>query len=189
MNSIRSLSRHPSALANSRRQRRQRGNAVLFTLLAMVIGGVMVAVGIAQYQDADRAALVQATVAEVNSIIGNAKQNYGQYLYRDLDTAVAVGSRVIPPALHASATTATNKFGGAITLAANATLGSADLTYNGVPQEVCTSLINGTQGMAQGITVGGTAVKTAGGDVEIAALNTSCTTAATANITWTFGRS
>jgi PilS N terminal len=173
---------------------RQSGNAILFTLLAMVIGGVVVAVGITQYQDADRAAQIQGAVAEVNSIIGNAKQNYGQYSYANLSTAVAVGSRVIPPNLAVlpaggggGATTALNKFRGAINLVASATASSADLTYAQVPSEICTALVNGTQGLADNITVGGTAVKTPGGVVQIGTLNTSCTAGAV-DIVWTFGR-
>jgi PilS N terminal len=175
-------------------QKRQSGNAILFTLLAMVIGGVVVAVGITQYQDADRAAQIQGAVAEVNSIIGNAKQNYGQYSYVGLVTQVAVGSRVIPPnlavqpaAAGTAPTTARNKFRGAINLQASATPSSADLTYAQVPSEICTALVNGTQGLAENITVGGTAVKTPGSIVNIGALNNSCG-AAVSDIVWTFGR-
>ena len=167
----------------------QRGNAVLFTLLAMVIGGVVVAVGISQYQDADRSASVQATVAEVNSIIGNAKQNYGQYSYVGLTTAVAVGSRVIPANLQATATTANNKFGGAISLNTGTAPGAAVLEYAAVPQEVCTSIVNGTQGMAQQVSVAGTLVKATGGGVNVATLNAQCTSAAAVSINWEFGRS
>lgn len=172
------------------RTRAQRGNAVLFTLLAMVIGGVVVAVGVAQYQDADRSATVQSTVAEINSIIGNTKQNYGQYSYAGLTTPVAVGSRVIPEALQATATTANNKFGGAIELKEpSAGSGTALLSYAGVPRELCTSIVNGTQGMAQTIKVGTSSVKSVGSPVSMGNLNTGCTAAATVTISWEFGRS
>jgi hypothetical protein len=168
----------------------QRGNAILFTLLAMVIGGVVVAVGITQYQDADRAAQIQSTVAEVNSIIGNAKQNYGQYAYAGLTTAAAVGSRVIPPSLHTGAATATNKFGGIITLAEVVGTGTAALTYPNVPVDVCTAIINGTQGLAEQVNAGAgsAAIKSAGAAVDVAALNAACTSGAAVNIVWTFGR-
>ena len=179
-----------SATASNLRTRTQRGNAVLFTLLAMVIGGVVVAVGVAQYQDADRSATVQATVAEVNSIIGNAKQNYGQYSYKGLSTEVAVGSRVIPENLKVSDTKANNKFGGAIDLVVSTgTAGTALLTYAGVPRELCNSIVNGTQGMAQVIKVGTTSVKSVGSPVDAATLNTRCTANATVDVSWEFGRS
>jgi hypothetical protein len=169
----------------------QRGNAILFTLLAMVIGGIVVAVGITQYQDADRAAQVQSTVTEVNSIIGNTKQNYGQYSYVGLTTAVAVGSRVIPPSLAVAtaAGTASNKFGGAITLDASTTVAAgANLAYAAVPADICTALVNGTQGLADTVQVGAQPIKTAGGPVDVAGLNTGCTSGPNVTITWTFGR-
>jgi hypothetical protein len=156
----------------------------------MVIGGVVVAVGITQYQDADRAAQIQSTVAEVNSIIGNAKQNYGQYAYAGLNTAAAVGSRVIPPNLHTGAATATNKFGGVIALDEVVGTGTASLTYPNVPANVCTAIINGTQGLAEQVSAGAgaAAIKAAGGAVDVAVLNASCTSGVSVNIVWTFGR-
>lgn len=174
----------------SRTQRRQRGNAVLFTLLSMVIGGIVVAVGVTQYQDADRAASVQATVAEVNTIIGNVKQNYGQYSYAGLTTGIAVGSRVIPESLQTSQTAARNKFGGAIEMRERAPAGSgtAELVYPNVPRGICTSVINGTQGLAREILIGATVVKPENGVVDLGALNTGCSTAAAADITWVIGR-
>jgi hypothetical protein len=200
MNASRATFLHPTKTKklsghHRRNQRKnQRGNAILFTLLAMVIGGVLVSVGITQYRDADRAAIVQNTVAEVNSIIGNAKQNYGQYSYDKLSTAIAVGSRVIPTYLSntaggATSTTANNKFGGPITLDANPALaGTATLGYAQVPADVCTSLVNGTQGLAEEIKIGATVIKTAGGLVNVANLNAGCTSAPAVIINWTFGR-
>lgn len=169
---------------------RHRGNAVLFTLLSMVIGGIVVAVGVTQYQDADRAASVQATVAEVNTIIGNVKQNYGQYSYSGLTTGISVGSRVIPESLQTTETAARNKFGGAIEMRERAPAGSgtAELIYPNVPRGICTSVINGTQGLARQILIGTTVVKPENGVVDLAALNTGCSTAAAADITWVVGR-
>lgn len=176
--------------SNSPSRRRLRGNAVLFTLLSMVIGGIVVAVGVAQYQDADRAASVQATVAEVNSIIGNVKQNYGQYSYAGLTTAISVGSRVIPESLQISETAARNKFGGAIDMRERTPVGSgtAELVYPNVPRAICSSVINGTQGLARQILIGTTVVKAENGVVDVAALNTGCSGAAVAEITWVIGR-
>jgi len=170
-------------------RRRSAGNAVLFTLLSMVIGGIVVAIGVTQYQDADRAATVQATVAEVNAIIGNVKQNYGQYSYAGLTTGIAVGSRVIPESLQVSETSARNKFGGTIEMRERgAGTGTAELVYPNVPRSLCSSVINGTQGLAQEILIGTTVVKEANGTVDLAVLNTGCSGAAAANVTWVIGR-
>lgn len=170
-------------------RRRAAGNAVLFTLLSMVIGGIVVAIGVTQYQDADRAASVQATVAEVNAIIGNVKQNFGQYSYAGLTTGIAVGSRVIPESLQVSETAARNKFGGAIEMRERgAGSGTAELVYPNVPRAICSSVINGTQGLAREILIGTTVVKAANGAVNLAALNTGCSTDTAAEVTWVIGR-
>ena len=178
------------ASSPSPRCRRAAGNAVLFTLLSMVIGGIVVAVGVSQYQDADRAASVQSTVAEVNAIIGNTKQNFGQYSYAGMTTGIAVGSRVIPEHLQTSESAARNKFGGTIELRERLPAGSgaAELVYPNVPRSICTSLINGTQGLAREILIGGTLVKAQNAPVNLAALNTGCSTAQAAEITWVIGR-
>jgi hypothetical protein len=154
--------------------KRQRGNAILFTLLALVIGGVIISVGISQYQDAERAVSIQSTISEVNTIIGTAKQNYGQYRYEGLTTAAAVSGRVIPQELRLAAATAQNKFRGAVTLDAAAA-----------------AIVNGTQGIVDHISVGGAAVKLVGGVMNAGALATVCNAdvGGVVAIAWTFGRS
>lgn len=167
--------------------RHQSGNALLYTLLALVLGGIGMSVGIQQYQEAERATSIQATVGEVNSIIGAAKQNFGQYNYTGLNTAAAVGSQVIPSYL-ANGAAANNKFGGTITLDAGTTAGTAVLNYNSVPSSLCINIINGTQALARQIQVGGNNVKPLDGNVDIAALTTQCTSGASVTIAWTIGR-
>lgn len=154
----------------------QRGNALLYTLLALVLGGIGVSLGVAQYREAEQATTVQSTVAEVNTIIGATKQNFGQYDYVGLTTDLAVGMRIIP---------ANNKFGGAVTLVAGAG-GTALLTYAGVPATMCVNILNATQSLARQVRVGGTNVKPLDGTVDLAALSTQC--AAGGAIEWTIGR-
>ncbi|MES2887755.1 MAG: type 4 pilus major pilin [Pseudomonadota bacterium] len=170
--------------------RKQQGNALLYTLLALVLGGIGLAVGVNQYQEAERATSVQASVGEINSIIGAAKQNFGQYNYAGLTTAAAVGSQVIPAGMATSATVAANKFGGAVTLVDHnlTTPGTALLSYAGVPAEVCTNIVNGTQALARRIQVAAADVKPLNGSVDIGDLTTQCTSAATVTIAWTIGR-
>ena len=172
---------------------KQRGNALLFTLLALVLGGIGLTVGVQQYQEAERATTVQAIVVEVNSIIAAAKQNFGQYNYAGLDTAAAIASQVIPASLvttNGTSITATHRLNGAITLAeGTATPGTAVLSYSFVPSEFCMAIINGTHGMARQVQVGGVDVKPLDGTVQLAALTTQCAANATAFIEWTIGRS
>ncbi len=201
-------------LAPKNRSSKQRGNAILFTLLALVIGGIVIGVGVGQYQDAERAMRVQSAVAEINTIIATAKQNYAQYRYVGVNTASAVASRVIPSERHQTATTAQNSFGGAIDLigpgnqaAALLLNGSmATLTYAGVPVELCGGIVNGTQALADAVGTAAAAaatptpapndLKAIGGAFQAGNLAAQCTgaTAAggavspTVNLAWTFGR-
>ena len=150
---------------------KQRGNAILFSLLGLVIGGIVLSAGINFYQDSERAASVQEVTGQVNTIIGTAKQNYGQYSFTGLTTADAVASRAIPQSMANSATTALNKFSGAVDLVDNnaTTAGTALLTYANVPQEVCVSVVNGTQALARQVNVNGVAVKPLDIDKAVAA--------------------
>jgi type II secretory pathway pseudopilin PulG len=171
--------------------RRQRGNALVFSMLGLVIGGIVLALGISYYQTAQSNAQVQSTVSEVTAIIGGAQQNYGQYGYNGLTTAVAVGSRVIPETrADSSGKAATNSYSGAISLVDNSadTPDTAKLTYANVPAAQCSQIINGAQSLARQITVGSTDVKGIDGIIDIAKVTTQCTAASTVSIDFVFGR-
>jgi hypothetical protein len=169
--------------------RQQRGNALLYTLLALVLGGIGLSVGIGQYQDAERSTAIQATVGEVNSIIGAAKQNFGQYGYQGVNTATAVASQVIPSSMAATTTTASNRFGGAVSLEGNTAAGTAVLVYAAVPSNVCINIVNGTQALARQVQVNGGDVKPLDGVVSLNLLTTQCGGGAgTVPIAWTIGR-
>jgi hypothetical protein len=56
---------------------RQRGNALVFSMLGLVIGGIVLALGISYYQSSQANAQVQGTISEISAIIGGAQQNYG----------------------------------------------------------------------------------------------------------------
>ena len=169
----------------------QRGNALVFSMLGLVIGGIVLALGISYYQSSQANAQVQGTISEISAIIGGAQQNYGQYGYNGLTTAVAVGSRVIPDTrADAGGTTATNSYSGAITLVDNSatTPSTAKLSYANVPASQCTQLINGAQSLARRVTIGTTDVKPLDGVIDIVRVNTQCTSAANVAIDFVFGR-
>jgi len=174
-----------------RSRHRQRGNALVFTMLGLVIGGIVLALGIGYYQNAQTNAQVQGTISEISAIIGGAQQNYGQYGYAGLTTAVAVGSRVIPDTrADTGGATATNSYSGAITLVDNSatTPSTAKLTYANVPASQCTQLVNGAQSLARRVTIGTTDVKPLDGTIDVARVNTQCTSAANVAIDFVFGR-
>jgi hypothetical protein len=169
----------------------QRGNALVFAMLGLVIGGIVLALGIGYYQSSQANAQVQGTISEVSAIIGSAQQNFGQYGYNGLTTAVAVGSRVIPETrADSGGTTATNSYSGAITLVDNSgnTPSTAKLTYANVPASQCTQLINGAQLLARQVKVGTADVKPLDGSIDIVRVNTQCTAAPTVAVDFFFGR-
>ena len=170
---------------------RSSGNALVFSMLALVIGGITLALGISYYQSSQANAQVQGTISEVSAIIGGAQQNYGQYGYSGLTTAVAVGSRIIPDTrADAGGTSATNSYSGAITLIDNstATPNTAKLSYAKVPTSQCTQIINGAQSLARQVAVGTTDVKALDGAIDIVKVNTQCTASASVTIDFVFGR-
>ena len=180
-----------SAGSMGRSRRHQQGNALVFSMLGLVIGGIVLALGISYYQNAQTNAQVQGTISEISAIIGGAQQNYGQYGYAGLTTAVAVGSRVIPDTrADAGGATATNSYSGAITLVDNSTTtpSTAKLTYANVPASQCTQLVNGAQSLARRVTIGTTDVKPLDGAIDVARVNTQCTSGANVAIDFVFGR-
>lgn len=182
-----------SRLLHQRRPspRRQRGNALVFSMLGLVIGGIVLALGISYYQSSQANAQVQGTISEISAIIGGAQQNYGQYGYSGLTTAIAVGSRVIPETrADTGGATATNSYSGAITLVDNSadTPSTAKLTYANVPATQCTQLINGAQSLARRVAIGATDVKPLDGTIDVTRLNTQCTSATSVAIDFIFGR-
>jgi hypothetical protein len=177
----------PSPLARAR----QRGNALVFSMLALVIGGLVLALGIGYYQNSQANAQVQSTIGEIGAIIGAAQQNYGQYGYTGLTTAIAVGARVIPETrADANGRTARNSYSGTITLVDNSstTADTAALSYSNVPSSQCAQIINGAQSLARQITIASTDVKALDAPIDIAKLNTQCVSAASVTIAFVFGR-
>jgi Tfp pilus assembly protein PilW len=165
---------HRRAAPTASRKRGQRGNALVFSMLGLVIGGIVLALGISYYQNSQANAQVQGTISEISAII-----------------AVAVGSRVIPDTrADAGGTTATNSYSGAITLVDNSatTPSTAKLSYANVPASQCTQLINGAQSLARRITIGATDVKPLDGAIDVTRVNTQCTSATSVAIDFVFGR-
>jgi hypothetical protein len=170
---------------------RQRGNALVWFMLAAVLGGVGIVAGVDMYQSGERSATVQQVANEVTAIIGDAQATFGQYGYAGLTTPIAVGAGVIPRSRATLGLTAgLNKFGGAITLVDNSASmnQTASLSYAGVPAELCMQIVTSTERMARSVQVSGTVVKAVNGTLSAATLNTTCNAGTVANISWIIGR-
>jgi translation initiation factor 1 (eIF-1/SUI1) len=170
-------------------RRNQRGNALVFAMLGLVVSAIALATGINAYKDGETSNASQATISEVNAIIGNAKASFGQYAYSGLTTAISVNNAVIPSTM-ASGTSAVNRYSGAVTLVDNTstTTSTALLSYANVPSEQCVRIITGTQAMARRVTVGGTDVKALDSSIVMATLAAQCSSATNVSISWTIGR-
>lgn len=184
-----------SAALNSARRptgrapRRQRGNALAFALLALVIGAIVMVVGVRQYAQSERSASIQDVTAEAVAVIGNAKATYGQYAYTGTTTAMAVGGAIIPRTRAISPSAANDKFSGAITLVDNnaTTQGTALLTYASIPQDQCAAIVIGSESLARQVKVGGVDVKVLDGTLNPVTLNAQCISATSVPIAWVIG--
>jgi len=168
----------------------QKGNALAFTLLALVIGAILIGVGVRQYTQSERSASMQEVASEVVAVIGEAKAAFGSYAYVGMTTAQAVGGGTIPRFRSTSATTAANKFSGAITLVDNnaVTQGTGLLTYASIPQDQCQSIVIGSESLARQVKVGGVDVKALDGTMNIATLNAQCISTPAVAVAWVIGR-
>ena len=177
-------------------------NALVFTLMALVLGAIGITVGVDQYQKAERSTNIQQVVSEVASIIGDTKATYGQYGYKGLTAAAALTSGVIPAnrlnstttpgtdgAPSTTATAAASKFGGAITLRQHATIANAaELTYEAVPADLCVAIVTATEGLARRVDVATGTPKAWDSELSLATLTTNCTTTASVTVKWVIGR-
>lgn len=168
---------------NSKKQNKKQGGFVLEGMtLVMLIVAILVVAGIAWYLQSLRSSSVNNNTSELISISATAKKKYGiANQYSNVTTAIAVTGQVIPIWLRdGTATTATNSFGGAITVTP-ATLTGADDALNvawpNVPKSQCSDIVNGLGASARRIQVAGVDVKATDAVMNIATVETQCDSA------------
>ena len=158
---------------------------------SLVVAAAMLTLGLGYYRCSRVNAEVQGTISEVSLIIGGARQDYGQYGYSGVTTAVAVGARVIPETrADGSGATATNGYGGAITLVDNSakTAGTAILSYADVPAAQCAQIVDAVRPLTREIAVQGETVTRPDGRLAPARLRALCAAASGVRIDFVFGR-
>jgi len=174
-------------------RRRQRGNMMIGTMLAMVIGSIMALVVYDQYTDSQRKTRLEAATSEISTMIAEAQKVYGAAnQYGSVTTAIAVQGGVVPTRLRIAGTnTAQNKYNGAVTMTP-ATITSANdsltLGYANVRREDCQDVVMSVEKLNRGVSVAGTAVKPNDGTLNLASLATACDTTANVAVNFTFGR-
>lgn len=160
---------------------------VLLVLLAMIAAAVW------WYRDNIRKTSVNDNTAQLLHISSNMISKYGKPgRYADVTTAIAVQSGVIPANLRDGAgTTATNLFGGTLTVTPQTLTGANDsvlLPWPGVPRNQCSDIVSGVSGEFRRIDVGATTVKPDNGALDIAALEGACDGADTLDLGLYIGR-
>jgi hypothetical protein len=174
--------------------RKQRGVFSVELGLALLIGSLIIAAAAVFFSQNMRKTSLNTNVQYIQMIAGNAKTTYGQRgAYGDVTTAVAVRSRVIPAELRdGTAATATNPYGGVITVAPANGTGVNDLlviTWPNVPANQCNDLVTAISRDMRRITVNGVEVKPLDAALNNATTATNCEAADSVPVVFSIGRS
>lgn len=123
---------------------------------------------------------IQNAIADVTQLSSNAQSLYnGQATFTTLTNTTAIAGKLAPSGMiPGGAGLLSNPWGGAVTIAVNATSSSQfDITEPGVPIDACSKMIAGLSNLV-GLKVNGTAITTF--PVDAGTGITACTTGATA---------
>jgi len=147
------------------RRARQGGWAVASTMIAIVIGLIMLSGIFALVNQALSGANINEEKQNLSAIRMELSNLYaGQQNYSGLDNDTALNAGVFPANM-VDAGNVINAWNGDVTVAESADTTEFDITYDGVPQEECIELATFGQGQWEAVTVGGADI----GDVTDAA--------------------
>lgn len=173
--------------------RKQAGDAMVsysVALILVVIASIAIFIALKENSRKDES---MQTINIVSKTAGNLQAQLGAYgKYGDVTTEVAVRMGLIPESQRdIGAATATNIYGGAVTVVPKSLTGTNDaaaLSWKNVAANQCSDIVSGTQNRARQITVGTTVVKVLDGTLSTAAVSTACDTALPVEIVWDIGR-
>ena len=175
---------------------KQRGNALIPTIIAIIITAILTAgavIGLKWIDDAkvsneleELASLKTSTIKQGVSMGGN---------FATIDTPTLAQLNFFPSLRVTGTGTSTvvlNQWKGTITAAPTTTISTSDsiaYTYTGIPTYACRGVVQDAANIAIAITVGTTVVKSNGGTLNLATALSQCTTGAD-NVTmiYTFSR-
>lgn len=172
----------------------QRGFLSLEAGLVLLVVAIMIVAAVIYYRDNLRKTSVNTNISHLLATASAGRSTFGQTnQYANVTTAVAVASNMIPPALRdGTAQTATNTFGGAITVGAVALSGGAidalQITWPNVPSNQCIDIVMGIYGEARQVQVAGADVKPLDGQISLANTTTQCASADNVTLDMFVGR-
>lgn len=174
--------------------RNQAGDAMVsYSVAAILVAIASIAIFIALKENTRKDEATES-IAMVARTAGNLQSQLGAYnKYGDVTTEIAVRMGLIPLVQRDSgAVTATNIYGGAVTVTPKTLTGtndSASLSWKNIPTNQCADIVTGSQNRARQITVGTTVVKALDGAIVTSALSTACDASAPVEVIWDIGRS
>lgn len=186
----------PQVTPLTRKFRKQGGFTLPELFLTLVVVVILLGLGFIVFQKVNRMISVNDNLTQITTMAGAAQSTYGRTnQYGLVTTAVAVQGHVIPSELRdGTAATATNKFGGAVTVApATSGAGGANdmlaVTWPNVPSDQCSDIVSGVAGAMRRIAVNGTDVKTLDTAISPVLASTQCEAATNVTIVFYIGRS
>jgi type II secretory pathway pseudopilin PulG len=200
MKNVFDLSRQLQVRAVTARQRlkaaktiRERGFMSIELGLVLLVVAIMIAAAVLFYRDSQKKQSINNNHSEIISIAGNLVSKYGQLnRYGDVDTELVVKAGVVPAHLRdPGADTATNRFGGAITIEPTDLTGTNDavnITWPNVPANQCSDIVSASEGEFRVISVDGTEVKSDGAQLDFEALEAACDAGAPVELVFSVGR-
>ena len=172
---------------------KERGWIAIETGLVLLVVTALVIAAVLFYRDNTRKQSINSNVTDVLFIGSNANAKYGTTnRFGEVTTELAVKSGVVPSHLRVQGTdAANNKFGGVIAFSPETLTGPNDslrIEWPNVPENQCSDIITNVEAEFRQIEVGGTAVKTAGAQLDLAALENACDAGAPVDLAFFVGR-
>jgi type II secretory pathway pseudopilin PulG len=143
--------------------RKQRGASLLEGIAYLGIAALVVLGAVSLLTSASASAKANQTTEQLISLRTAVKKLYAGQSYPTGTTtdllATLISARAVPSTLTVSGTTATNSWGGAVTVNGT-TAGTFTIVYVGVPKDVCINTLSGMTGWTSVGRTGGTAITT-----------------------------
>lgn len=180
------FSSHPQLPGNKNRRvfrsknlKLENGFLSLEAGLVLLVVALAIVSAVMYYRDNLRKTSINNNVNQILATAGAARSVFGQAnQYAQVTTAIAVSANIIPSALRNGSTqTATNNFGGEISVAPANLSGTADglkITWPNVPSNQCIEIIMGVQAELRKLQVAGTDIKPLDSNLNIANTSSQC---------------
>ena len=171
------------------KNRNKKGFTLTEVLLDLGLAAIIIITIFLAYPKVLASMRADAESKNISTIVAGVKGLYtASSTYTGLVNSVAANAKIFPDnMLNGSSTDPVNSWKGNVTLAAAATgpsgvAGSSfTITYTAVPSNECAKMVTGLAANFYTVAVNGTAVKTAGGTLDIPSTTTACNTGGNTN--------